>query len=150
MGIFDDQNGIYFEYDGQKIYVCRRQSTFQAAGKVSVRAGVNTVTQTNSSFPTYFSKQLRIGDSVVIRGQSYKVFDIENDTTLIISPSYRGSNADYAVISRTEDLKVEQSAWNLDKMDATGPSGYNLNLAKMQMFYIDYSWYGAGFVRWGS
>jgi hypothetical protein len=149
MGIFDDQNGIYFEYDGQKIYVCRRQSTFQAAGKVSVRSGVNTVTQTNSSFPTYFSKQLRIGDSVVIRGQSYKVFDIENDTTLIISPSYRGSNADYAVISRTEDLKVQQSAWNLDKMDATGPSGYNLNLAKMQMFYIDYSWYGAGFVRWG-
>ena len=34
-------------------------------------------------------------------------------------------------------------------MDGTGPSGYNLDLSKMQMYYIDYSWYGAGFVRWG-
>ena len=30
-----------------------------------------------------------------------------------------------------------------------GPSGYSIDLAKMQMFYMDYSWYGAGFVRWG-
>jgi len=149
MGIFDDQNGIYFEYDGQKIYACRRQSTFQVAGRVSIRSGINTITQTNASFPTYFSKQLTIGDSIVIRGQSYRVFDIESDQNLIINPSYRGADADYAVVSRTEDLKVEQAAWNLDKMDGTGPYGYNLDLTKMQMFYMDYSWYGAGFVRWG-
>jgi hypothetical protein len=24
-----------------------------------------------------------------------------------------------------------------------------LDLTKMQMWYIDYSWYGAGFMRWG-
>jgi hypothetical protein len=34
-------------------------------------------------------------------------------------------------------------------MDGTGTSGYNLDLTKMQMFYIDYTWYGAGAVRWG-
>jgi hypothetical protein len=34
-------------------------------------------------------------------------------------------------------------------MDGTGSSGYNVDLARMQMFYIDYSWYGAGFIRWG-
>jgi hypothetical protein len=34
-------------------------------------------------------------------------------------------------------------------MDGLGPSGYNLDLTKMQMFYIDYSWYGAGYIRWG-
>jgi hypothetical protein len=34
-------------------------------------------------------------------------------------------------------------------MDGNGPSGFTLDLTKMQMFYIDYSWYGAGFVRWG-
>ncbi len=149
MGVFDDQNGIFFEYDGQKLYACRRQSTFQCAGKVNVRSGINTVTQTNASFPTYFSRQVTIGDTIVIRGQSYKVFDIESDQTLIISPSYRGADADYAVVSRVENLKTEQAAWNLDRLDGTGPSGYNLDLAKMQMFYMDYSWYGAGFVRWG-
>lgn len=34
-------------------------------------------------------------------------------------------------------------------MDGTGPSGYNLNIAKMQMAYIDYTWYGAGHIRYG-
>jgi hypothetical protein len=34
-------------------------------------------------------------------------------------------------------------------MDGTGPSGITLDLSKMQMFYIDYTWYGAGFIRWG-
>jgi hypothetical protein len=34
-------------------------------------------------------------------------------------------------------------------MDGTGTSGYNLDLSKMQMFYIDYSWYGAGAIRFG-
>jgi hypothetical protein len=34
-------------------------------------------------------------------------------------------------------------------MDGTGPSGYNIDLTKMQMFYIDYTWYGAGFIRFG-
>ena len=34
-------------------------------------------------------------------------------------------------------------------MDGTGPSGVNINLSKMQMFYVDYSWYGAGAIRFG-
>jgi hypothetical protein len=68
---------------------------------------------------------------------------------LTISPSYRGATVSNATVSEVVDLKIPQSQWNLDKMDGTGPSGYNLDLSKMQMFYIDYSWYGAGFVRWG-
>jgi hypothetical protein len=68
---------------------------------------------------------------------------------MTISPSYRGATADYVIISRTVETKIPQSQWNIDKCDGTGPSGYNLDLSKMQMFYLDYSWYGAGFVRWG-
>jgi hypothetical protein len=34
-------------------------------------------------------------------------------------------------------------------MDGTGFSGYNIDLNRMQMFYADYSWYGAGSIRWG-
>ena len=149
LGTFDQQNGIFFEFDGQTLYAVRRNSTYQLAGKVSVTSGINTVTQTNSTFPTAFAKQLSIGDFIVLRGQSYRVVDIASDTSMTISPSYRGATADYVIISRTVDTKYPQSSWNIDKCDGTGPSGYNIDLTKMQMFYMDYSWYGAGFIRWG-
>ncbi len=34
-------------------------------------------------------------------------------------------------------------------MDGSGPSGYVLDLSRIQMAYIDYSWYGAGTIRFG-
>ena len=149
LGTFDAQNGVLFEFDGQTLYAVRRSSTFQLSGKVSVTSGVSTITQTNATFPTRFARQLNIGDFIVLRGQSYRVVDIASDTSMTISPAYRGATADYVIISKTQDTKIPQSQWNIDKCDGTGPSGYNIDLAKMQMFYIDYSWYGAGFIRWG-
>jgi hypothetical protein len=53
------------------------------------------------------------------------------------------------VATKTEDIKVPQSEWNIDKADGTGPSGFVLDLTKIQMAYIDYSWYGAGKIRFG-
>jgi hypothetical protein len=150
VGIFDSQNGLFFEYDGQQLYAVRRSSTYQLSGKVSVAVGSNTVTQTNAAFPTIFSRQASPGDFIVIRGMSYRIEDIASDTSMTISPAYRGTiNVDYAIVSKTEDLKIPQSEWNIDTMDGNGPSGYDMDLTKMQMFYIDYSWYGAGFIRWG-
>jgi hypothetical protein len=149
LGIFDNQNGIFFEFDGQVLNAVRRTSTFQLSGEVTVVSGSNTIIQTNASFPTIFSKQLTPGDYVVIRGASYRVIDIASDVSMSISPSYRGASSQFVIASKTQDFKFPQSTWNLDKMDGTGPSGYNLDLSKMQMFYIDYSWYGAGSIRWG-
>ena len=149
LGLFDQQNGVYFDYDGQKLYVGRRNSTFQLSGEVTVTSGSNFVSQTSTSFPTIFSKQLIPGDYVVIRGASYKVLDISSDVSMSISPSYRGVTSPFVIVSKTVDTKISQSAWNLDRCDGTGPSGYNIDLARMQMFYIDYSWYGAGSIRWG-
>jgi len=48
------------------------------------------------------------------------------------------------------ELRVPQYQFNLDSFDGTGPSGFNMDLTKIQMIYIDYSWYGAGFIRWGA
>ena len=149
LGIFDQQNGLYFEWDGQTLYAVRRNSTYQLSGKVTVTNGSNTVTQTNAAYPTAFSKQAVVGDYIVLRGQSYRITDIASDTSLTISPSYRGASANYVIVSKTQELKIPQSAWNIDKMDGTGPSGITVDLSKMQMFYIDYTWYGAGFIRWG-
>jgi hypothetical protein len=144
VGFFDQQNGIFFEYDGQTVYAVWRNSVTQIGGTVSVTQGSSAVTGTG----TQFSTQLRPGDFVVIRGQSYRIVTIASDTSMFISPEYRGSTLAGALVSRTIDLRVPRSQW-ADPLDGTGPSGYTLDLTKMQMFYIDYSWYGAGFMRWG-
>jgi hypothetical protein len=148
LGLFDQQNGVFFEYDGTTLYAVRRSSIFQTAGRVSVTQGSTSITA-SSAFPTTFTKQLIPGDYIAIRGQSYKVTDIISDTSLTIQPAYRGPTASNVIVSKTIDTKIPQSQWNIDKMDGTGPSGYNIDLTKMQMFYMDYSWYGAGAVRWG-
>ena len=51
---------------------------------------------------------------------------------------------------QVRELKVPQFQFNLDTFDGTGPTGYNMDLTKIQMIYIDYTWYGAGFIRWGA
>ena len=149
IGLFDEQNGVFFEYDGKTLYAVRRNSTYQIAGRVSVTRGSNTISQSVVDFPTSFNSQLDPGDYIVIRGQSYKILSIESDTSLTITPSYRGATTTNVVVSKTVDKKTPQSQFNIDKIDGTGFSGYNLDLNRMQMFYIDYSWYGAGYIRWG-
>lgn len=149
LGMFDDQNGMFFEFDGQKVWTVRRSSTYQIAGKISVNPGSEIVTQTDPAFPTIFSKQLIPGDRIVIRGQSYRVVSITSDQQLTITPAYKGDVTQYAVITKTIDLRIPQEEWNIDTMDGNGPSGYDLDLSKMQMFYIDYTWYGAGYIRYG-
>ena len=149
LGMFDNQNGLYWEFDGINLSAVRRNSTFQLSGKVSVTQNSATVTQSNAYFPTAFGKQLIPGDYIVIRGQSYKVVGIATDSSMTISPAYRGATTSFAIVSKTQETKIKQSEFNIDKLDGTGPSQYNIDLSKMQMFYIDYTWYGAGFVRWG-
>lgn len=151
VGIFDSQNGIFFEFDGQTLYAVRRSSTYQLSGFVSLTAGSSTVTgQTVNGVSTRFNKQLQPGDFIVLKGMSYRIDTIASDTSMTIVPPYRGAaNISNVVASKTVDFKIPQSQWNLDRADGTGPSGFNVDLSRMQMFYMDYSWYGAGFIRWG-
>jgi hypothetical protein len=149
IGIFDSQNGMFWEFDGLQLSAVRRSSTYQIGGQVAVVPGSALVTAA-SGYPTFFNKQLTVGDFIVIKGMSYRINNILSDTQLHIQPPYRGiSSSNNAVISKTIDLRIPSSSFNIDRLDGTGPSGYNIDLTKMQMFYIDYSWYGAGFIRWG-
>lgn len=149
LGLFDDQNGVFFQYDGQTLSVVRRTSTFQLPGRYTLTNGSDQVVRTSVSFPTFNLSQLNVGDKIVARGQSYSVIGITDDNTMTISPAYRGATATMVQLTKTVDTVIPQSSWNLDKMDGTGTSGYNIDLTKMQMFYIDYTWYGAGAIRWG-
>jgi hypothetical protein len=151
MGLFDDQNGMFFEFDGQVFSAVRRNSVYQIAGYSSANNNNTTISGVVvNGITTSYSKQLTVGDNIVIKGMTYRVEHIRNDQTMDVQPAYRGeANTLQTVVSKTIDFKVPQSQWNIDRCDGTGPSGFNLDLTKMQMFYIDYSWYGAGFVRWG-
>jgi hypothetical protein len=144
VGMFDQQNGMFFEFDGQTLYAVLRNSTNQINGTVQVTQGQGDVTGTGTSFLT----QLVAGQFIVIRGQSYRVLTILSDTDMRITPEYRGASITGAVVSQTIDFKYPQSSWT-DPLNGNGPSGYNIDLTRMQMWYIDYSWYGAGFIRYG-
>jgi hypothetical protein len=144
-GMFDYQNGFYFEYDGETVFVVKRDSTKELIGSVTATNGSVTVTGAS----TKFSKQVQPGDYVVIRGQSYQITSVDSDTSMSIAPKYRGPTVAGARINITRNLKIPQSQWNLDKCDGDGPSGFLLDITKMQMCYIDYTWYGAGTIRFG-
>jgi len=233
-GMFDFQNGMFFEFDGQKLYCVRRSSTQQTAGTVSALRGSELIFGDKTKFTAQFDE----GDYIVLRGQTYRIIDIQDDVTLSIRPEYRGSTgleitfdpglqlnlatdtfnivrhglsqnlplvynsidgeplgglingrtyyADVIdansfrllanpsagsvvnvssigttdthsfvpaksgiIVTKTVDTKVPQEEWNIDRCDGTGPSGYNLDLSKIQMCYMDFSWYGAGKIRYG-
>ena len=241
-GMFDFQNGMFWEFDGQKLYAVRRSSTQQLAGTASVLQGSEFVFGTN----TQFTKQLVAGDFIVLRGQSYKISSVLSDTRITIKPEYKGSSGTEQeftpgdgstgvvrtatstfvinshgftnnlpvvynsidgtpigglingrtyyvdltsagtnnntfklkatpdavssvtisdsgvgaphsftpaksgiIITKTVDTRTPQEEFSIDKLDGTGPTGYNIDLTKIQMAYIDYSWYGAGKIRYG-
>ena len=237
-GMFDFQNGMFFEFDGQKMYAVRRSSTQQMAGTAAALQGSEFIFGTGTTFTT----QLAVSDYIVMRGQSYKVTSILSDTRITVKPEYKGAsgiekefdpgngttgvvrldtdnfviqnhgfvdslpvvydsidgspigglingrtyyvhlvdNNTFAlkatpdavsdvtlssvgagephsftpaksgiIMTKTVDTRVPQENWSIDPCDGTGPTGFNLNLNRIQMVYIDYSWYGAGKIRFG-
>lgn len=68
---------------------------------------------------------------------------------------FEHNGTDLGVVLRTNtsgspvDTRVSQADWNLDPLDGTGPSYYNLDITKTQIFYIDFQWLGVGRVRMG-
>ena len=47
------------------------------------------------------------------------------------------------------ETKGVQSAWNIDPMDGSGPSGIQLDITKAQILWMDVEWLGLGTVRLG-
>lgn len=144
-GLFDDQNGIFLEYDGSDLYAVRRNATQQIGGLIDIAVGISTVTGTNTKFLT----QLSEGDNVVLKGTTYKVSSIVSDTELTIAPDYKGPSVTGQKFVKITDLRTKRTDFSIDKLDGTGPSKYIFDPSRMQMIYIDYSWYGAGKIRYG-
>lgn len=228
-GCFEDQNGLFWEYDGQTLFAVKRSSTFQISGTVTVNpneqiltgslsattgtiTGADTITvfPGDSSFTfvvishtllpgmyitnmtgfsalgtiwvvgaptptsvtigfspatttvngqptgtwllptTRFYDQLKVNDRFVLRGMTHQVTSIQGQGIITFNPPYRGTAAittsTPVKISKIKEFRVPQSQFNRDTIDGSGLSGYRVDLSKMQMIGLQYTWYGAGFV----
>lgn len=148
-GTFDDQNGMFWQYDGLQFSIGRRSSTFQIAGTVSINIDSNAVTGNQ----TRFTSQLYVGDKVVIRGMTHVISSITSDTVCTVTPDFRGSvNVTGVKMTKTIDYIVPSNRWNVDRLDGScgpmNPSGYLIDPSKMQMIGLQWTWYGAGFIDW--
>jgi len=47
------------------------------------------------------------------------------------------------------EVAIAQADWNVDRCDGTGPSGFNLDTTKTQLWFADFQWLGVGRVRTG-
>lgn len=68
-------------------------------------------------------------------------FEDAEGTVRVVRRSY--------VTGSAVDTGVAQTAWNIDKLDGTGPSGFVADWTKTQIFSLDYEWLGVGRVRFG-
>jgi hypothetical protein len=145
-GMMDDQNGLFWEHNGQTLNVVQRSSTLQLAGFVSVGMNSNLVTGDGTC---RFQDQLNNGDQVVIQGMTHTVTSVLDNNRMTIVPTFRGvMNQTRVKMTLRDEIRVVQDNFNVDRLDGTGYSGYTINPSKMQMLGVEYSWYGAGYVQW--
>ena len=68
---------------------------------------------------------------------------------------FKDTGTQYQIVRRTYtsgasvDDPILQSAWNGDKLDGTGASGYTLDPTKSNILFMDLEWLGVGAVRVG-
>ena len=97
---------------------------------------------------TRFQDQLKVNDKFVMRGMTHTVTAILSQGVLNFNPPYRGLVTPSVPIkaSRVIEIRTAQANFNRDTIDGLGASGYKVDVTKMQMIGLQYTWYGAGFV----
>ena len=69
-------------------------------------------------------------------------FEMDGTTANFVLRSY--------ITGGVQETRKSKGTWNVDNLDGTGPSGYNLsNFNNSMIFYIDIEWLGVGDVRVG-
>jgi hypothetical protein len=124
---------------------------------VTTSSGSEVVRQTFRSFPYQPGKSLLVMATFVMNAPKANlrqrvgyfntndgVFLEQNDTAeprFVVRTSTSGTASDARFAA--------QSAWNVDKLNGTGPSGITLDLTKDQIMWYDFEWLGMGNARCG-
>ena len=63
-GCFEDQNGLFWEWDGQTIWAVKRSSTFQLGGYVTATVGSQVINGDTSDTSTYLNSTINMDTAV--------------------------------------------------------------------------------------
>ena len=158
--IFDSQNRYAQSGDfdsstatGGSVTYLANESSVELA--VTTSSGSEVVRQSYRVFPYQPGKSLLVMNTFVFGAtkanlrQRVGYFSTQNgvflehdgDQLYFVKRSY--------VSGSVVDTRVAQSAWNTDKLNGTGDSGYTLDISKSQIFWQDFEWLGVGSVRCG-
>lgn len=122
----------------------------------SLASGASVVTETKRVMPYQPGKSLLIYSTFTMcsgqTGQRQRCgyfgadngiyFEMDGTTpTFVLRTSISGS---------VTEQRVAKGSWNVDNLNGSGPSGYNLNdFSSSMIFFIDIEWLGVGDVRVG-
>ena len=123
---------------------------------VTTASGDKVIRQSKRIMSYQPGKSLLILNSFVMNAQEENliqkvgVFDANNGIF------FKDTGTEYQIVRRTytsgasvDAEEIGQSAWNGDKLNGTGPSGYTLHPDKATILFTDYEWLGMGSVRVG-
>ena len=122
---------------------------------VTEAANSKTIRQSKRVMSYQPGKSLLIFNTFVMNAQTENLkqkvglFDANNGIF------FQDTGTGYQIVRRTYtsgaavDTEINQSAWNGDKLNGTGASGFTLNAATSNILFIDIEWLGVGSVRVG-
>jgi len=150
---FDTSDGIYWDSSITGA-ATDSQDTDKQARKLTTTTAINDkVIKSTRRYISFFRGKSQKSKIVFIGHtptsglvQEYGLFDDKNGFMLRID----GTTPKFVIRSSstgsvTEVLNVSQSLWNIDKLDGTGSSGYNIDFSKVQTMIIEFGECGARF-----
>jgi hypothetical protein len=163
--LFDSQNRYSIDNQFDTVFITGGSTSFlvneaTVAMNVDTTSGAEVVRQTFRTMLYQPGKSLLVLATFVMNTakanlrQRIGYFGTENGLYFELTGATPGTKA---FVLRTfiggsvdnTTRRVEQSAWNGDKLDGTGASGLTLDLTKPQILWMDFEWLGVGNVRCG-
>jgi hypothetical protein len=166
--LFDSQNRYAIDNQFDTVFITGGSTSF-LVNEASVAmindttSGAEVIRQTFRSMLYQPGKSLltlmtfKAASPIANLRQRIGYFGTQNGVYFETSGAGTGTSALKAFVLRTyiggsvdnTTRRVEQSAWNGDKLDGTGASGLTLDLSYPQILWMDFEWLGVGNVRCG-
>ena len=138
---------------GQVNYVEDESSTILSVTGSTGSSAIRTTNRYHRYFPgsgTLVEMTVACGDSGKANNyRAWGYFDQDNGVF------FKLNGTQLSVVQRSStsgtpvDVEIPQSSWNTDKGDGTGLSGMAIDITKLNIWWIDVQWLGAGRARFG-
>lgn len=147
--ICSDSSGNYTgNYTNSKLVI-----NASGAGYYISQSRNHSIYQPGKSLLFMASGVLYPGDNAYTTRLGYFNNEFPADNSLVVNNGlyFQHSGGIYSVniAKNSTSTSINQTSWNIDKMNGTGPSGLNLDFTKTQLFVIDMEWLGVGRIRFG-